>query len=189
MIVATPYTSLALVLMLLLLPLDWLFAAVTAGAVHELCHILCVKFCGGTVDSVSFSANGCEICCSALPYWNQILCILAGPLGSLSLMSVSGVFQKIAVCGLIHGVYNLLPVRPLDGGRLLDLVLYRICPSHADGMLKLIQIGTLTGILLLSLAACFLWNLGTEILFCWILLFIKLFPRKTPCKPFKIGVQ
>ena len=58
----------------------------------------------------------------------EAICALAGPLGSFSLLLISEYFPEAAVCGLIQGAYNLIPVYPLDGGRLMRCLLPRkIC--------------------------------------------------------------
>ena len=121
--------------------------------------------------------------------WKQILSILAGPLGSIFLLLLYPAVPKIAVCGLFHGLYNLIPVLPLDGGRILQLVLYRVYPDRTDNIMELTAIGIclvfdILAIVLyaiienckLPLAIAIVWN-------------IKTLARKIPCKPTKIGVQ
>ena len=58
----------------------------------------------------------------------EAICALAGPLGSFSLLLISEYFPEAAVCGLIQGAYNLIPIFPLDGGRVVRFLLPRkIC--------------------------------------------------------------
>ena len=122
--------------MLLLLPLDWLLSAVTAAVFHEFCHIAAVRLFGGSVRKISVSCSGCVIDCSELEDPAKVLSILAGPAGSLSLLCVRGLVPQIAVCGLLQGLYNLLPVLPLDGGRVLELLLLRVLPKQTAAILS-----------------------------------------------------
>lgn len=189
MIVTTPYVYFMAALTMLLLPLEWLLAAVTAGTFHEACHLGMLLLCGGRVKRIDLGIGGCVIMSSVLSFWRQVLCILAGPLGSFLLLFVSGVYPKLALCGLIQGIYNLIPVYPLDGGRVLQLLVFCFCPSWAEGILKCLEVFTFISISLLSLWACVVWKLGFCSILCGFLLIIKLFPRKTPCKPSEIRVQ
>lgn len=83
----------------------------------------------------------------------------------------------------------MITIYPLDGGRALRLILYRFCPNRAESIMKFLAVGIYSGVLFLVIWTYFVLDLGIGTIFCGILLLIKLFPRKTPCKPFKIGVQ
>ena len=173
----------------LLLPLNWLLAAFFAAVFHELCHIIVVKLQGGSLRSIHIHWNGCVIETNRIREIHSFMSILAGPLGSLSLLFLHGMVPKIAVCGFFQGLYNLIPLMPLDGGRLLREILYRFCPEKADKIMRitevLLRIGIVTGIMIL------LQSQGIG-LFPGLLLVIwniRLTLRKIPCKPSKIGVQ
>ena len=137
--------------MILLLPLDWLLSAMTAALVHEGCHMLSVLLFGGRIRSVRIGARGCVIECGELEGIAGILSILAGPAGSLSLLFLRRSLPKIAVCGLIQGLYNLMPVLPLDGGRILRILLNRWIPDKADFILKGIRYSLFLGLALWGL--------------------------------------
>ena len=176
-------------LLCLLLPLNWLLAAVFAALFHELCHILVLKLQGGSIYSIHVHWNGCVIEADREGKFHPFFSILAGPLGSLSLLFLCKIMPKIAVCGLIQGLYNLVPLMPLDGGRLLREVLCQICPERTENIMHIsefvLRIGVMTGILYLMYSE-FLSLLPGLILLIWN---IRLAHRKIPCKPFKIGVQ
>ncbi len=110
---------LLLALMLLQLPIQWVAAVMAAAAVHEICHAIAVVLCGGSIRSVSLGARGARMDVAIPSPVKELLCALAGPMGSLLLLLVGNWFPRLAICGAFHGIYNLLPVYPLDGGRAL----------------------------------------------------------------------
>ena len=127
-------------LAVLMLPLKWWLSAAAAAIFHEACHLLVLLLLREKVSSIHVTFRGCTIVTGNMPEWKQAVSIMAGPAGSLSLLFLRRKLPLIALCGLFHGVYNLLPVLPLDGGRLVYLALCRFCQKHADTVLKVIQI-------------------------------------------------
>ncbi len=175
--------------LLLLLPFDWVVSAFTAALIHEICHIAALLMLGGKISKVRISITGCVMEAESPGDFASFWSILAGPVGSMALLLFSGGLPKIAVCGLFHGVYNLLPVLPLDGGRGLLLILNNMIPQHADTVLR--WAGWLgCGLLAVTAVWCSLafdWGIVPILLVLfWI---IKMHPRKIPCKPSGIGVQ
>jgi len=176
-------------LLFLLLPLNWLLAALFAAVFHELCHILALKLQGGSIRSIHVHWNGCVIEVERIEEHDPFFSILAGPLGSLTLLFLCRIAPKIAVCGLIQGMYNLIPLMPLDGGRLLRDILYCFAPERAENIMRatevFLRIGIMIGILFLLFSQA-LHPFPGIILVIWN---IRLSLRKIPCKPSKIGLQ
>lgn len=176
-------------LLLLVLPLKWVLAMIAAAVVHEMMHLICLYLLGGNVLGIDVQAGGCRIRTAPLEEWKQFISILAGPLGSLLLLLFSEISPETAVCGLVQGFYNLIPVRPLDGGRLLDLVLSKFSPIRKECVMKWIAVGTCIAADILAIWVS-LANSGTVLpLLAALAWNIRAFPRKTPCKPSEIGVQ
>ena len=176
-------------LMILILPLDWTIAAISAALFHELCHILAVYCLNGKILKMNVQASGCILETTRMKEWKQFVSILAGPLGSVSLLMLYIIAPKVAICGLIHGIYNLIPTVPSDGGNLLRLTLNRICSEKTDYIMKYVAIVIWFGIIIYTI-----WYYLTEKQTGWplvltISLLIKSLPRKTPCKQPEIGVQ
>ena len=176
-------------LLILLLPLDWIIAAISAALVHELCHILLVYCLNGRILKLNLQSNGCILETTRMKEWKQFMCILAGPLGSVSLLTLYRIAPKVAICGLIHGGYNLIPIVPSDGGHLLQLILNQICSTKTDEIMKYVAIGICFAI---SVYAIWYYLTVSRIewpLFLALSLLIRSIKRKTPCKQSKIGVQ
>ena len=107
---------LVLGLMALLFPLRFLAGVLLAAAVHELGHILAVRFMGGRIRSLRLHAFGARIEAAPMSYGRAALCALAGPAaGALTLLAWRS-FPELALAGLVQTVFNLLPLPHLDGG-------------------------------------------------------------------------
>ena len=50
---------------------------------------------------------------------------LAGPFGGLVLLLTARWLPRLAICGLMQSVFNLLPISPLDGSRAVSAMLQR----------------------------------------------------------------
>ena len=123
----------------------WLSSPEVLGAVllaalcHELGHYAALRRRGGWVRAVRISALGAEMqVAGRMSYGGELLAVAAGPGCNLllwALLSLTGwpPLAPFAGAHLILGALNLLPVRPMDGGRLLWL-LTALCtePYTAD---------------------------------------------------------
>lgn len=106
-------------LSILLLPIQWIAAAVSAAWFHEMCHISAVWLLGGDVQNLTLRSGGAEIRLSGLTQGRELAAAAAGPVGSLFLSLLLPIAPRLAVCGMIQGLFNLLPIYPMDGGRIL----------------------------------------------------------------------
>ena len=115
-------------LLLLTLPLPWLLAALGAGAFHELCHFLALYAAGTPVRGFQLGPRGARILTGPLDPKTELICASAGPLGSLFLLLFLRLFPRMALCGAFQGLFNLLPIYPMDGGRVLRSALALLGP-------------------------------------------------------------
>lgn len=176
-------------LLVLLLPLSWLLAALAAAAFHELCHVLSIRLLGGKVLGLHIGPGGAVIETELPGKGKELLCALAGPAGSLLLLSLCRILPKLAICAGVQGLFNLLPVYPLDGGRALRCGLELLWPENAQKIGNLVETGLLFVLAVLAAVAAFVFSLGMIPLIAATLLILKAILRKRPCKRSQIGVQ
>lgn len=183
-------TLIWLALLTLILPLRWIVAAIFAAAFHEGCHILAIRLCGGSIHDLKIGQRGASMGVAVLTTWQELVCALAGPVGSFLLLFAAKYFPRLAVCALFHGVYNLLPVYPMDGGRALRCILSILLGEKRAEFACLWIERLLLGLLL---AAGFYGLLVLRIGFYPLLLagfvMIKANMRKMPCKDRVLAVQ
>lgn len=179
-----------LALLFLTVPLHWIIAAVLAAVIHECCHLLAVAAVGGQVLKLRIGSGGAVMEASPLPPWKELVCILAGPMGSILLIAAAKVMPKVTICGLIQGIFNLLPLYPLDGGRAIDCIV-RMCFSGetAEQFGRILQSVTVYLVLAAAVWCSAVWKLGFWPFFASLFLLSKVRSRKIPCKEKKVGVQ
>ena len=117
-----------LAIQILTLPLNWIVSAFLAAAFHELCHILVLRLFRIPVYGLQIKACGAQLNTSTMEPKEEFLCALAGPLGSFILLLGLRILPRVAICGLIQGLFNLIPLGSLDGGRMIRCAI-RLLPG------------------------------------------------------------
>lgn len=125
--------------MILLVPGNWLLSAAAAACIHEAGHILSLLLLGGKVRSIRLGPFGAVIEGEGVRGAGAVLCTLAGPLCSLLTVLLIRLFPMLAVCGFVQGCFNLLPIFPLDGGRLLEFLMERVLPFSGTGLCSAVE--------------------------------------------------
>ena len=125
-----------LALLLLTVPLKLLAAAAVAAGFHELCHIWAVRALGGRVEGAAFTAGGAVLDISGLSSGAEALAAAAGPLGSFLLLLLVRICPALALCAFVQGCFNLLPVYPLDGGRILVCAMEYLGYGARSGLIR-----------------------------------------------------
>lgn len=177
-------------MLILVVPLNWLLAAITAAVFHELSHGAAVVLLGGKIHGLKILPDGIRMETSPMTARQEILCSLAGPAGSLLLVLLGKHTPRIALCALVQGCYNLLPVYPLDGGRALRCLLGWFLPPKTVKKVERVVVFAVLA------AACpvVLW-LDQRLSMDGILILVGAFGigrgilRKIPCKETVLRVQ
>lgn len=120
---------------------------------HEGGHLLTIRVLGGGIRNFQSGGQGFGIGIRALSYRHEFWAAFAGPLTSLTLAFLFATFRQwtFSYINLSLGLMNLLPIYPLDGGRMLRSVLVEALPLHLQQPL-LQGIGLLFILPLLALA-------------------------------------
>ncbi|MEM1099690.1 MAG: site-2 protease family protein [Planctomycetota bacterium] len=111
----------------------WVVAVLVSIVVHELGHALLQRFWGGRPSIVLYGFGGLAMAPGVrLTPWRQIAISLAGPAAGFLLAGVTWLVDPLVgadpravflfvrfllVINIFWGVFNLLPIYPLDGGQ------------------------------------------------------------------------
>ena len=120
-VTVSPYFYLFLPAAFLLLPLRWIFAWSLAVAVHELGHYLALRLCRVPVQGMEITPFGVRMHTGSLTDREAMVCSFSGPLFGFLLTAFSRFLPYTALCAFLQALFNLLPIYPLDGGRVLFL--------------------------------------------------------------------
>ena len=169
-------------LMILVLPLPWLCAVILAATIHESCHLILLKLCGVSVHRIRIGIHGAAIETAALSPVQELLCAAAGPAGSLLCLVFAKIFPALALCALVQGVYNLLPVYPLDGGRIVRSMATLLMPRYTERICRAVSVCTVILINLICAVLYLRTALPCFLLIGGYFILTATLCRKTPCK-------
>ncbi len=128
-----------------------LLPAALAAACHELGHCAALGLLGNAPARLKLSAAGAELTPKRpLSYALELPAALAGPGASVlcALLAARWGFYLFAGLSLALGLFNVLPILPLDGGRALQSLCALALPAPLDrGAPRWIAVGA-AGLLL-----------------------------------------
>ncbi len=181
---------LLLVVLLLLLPMKWLFAAIGSILLHEACHLIALRLFGIKIHEVQITCSGMQMHTEPLKCHQELVCALAGPASFLITIFAARWFPRTALCSAFHTAYNLLPVYPMDGGRAMAcLAQMFFAEETAEKLCLIVERFCICAIIFAGFYGTFVLHLGLfPIFLSWILVWRALF-RKIPCKEPKLRVQ
>ena len=156
-----PSTYLHLSLLCLLLPIQWVVAFILSAVIHEVWHLIALRLCRVRIFSVGVRNFGTDINTAPITPGKELICAMAGPAGSASLLLLAKWMPLIAICGLFHLLYNLLPIYPSDGGRILHCGLELLFGEQtAEKCCRVIQQAILCLMVISGIYALLKWQLG-----------------------------
>ena len=130
-------------------------------AVHEAGHLLALRLMGFRLRSVQLEARGLCIRYAGLGGWLQeAIAALSGPLAGLVYgllilflpVSCAAWLEISASVSLLLTAFNLLPILPLDGGRMLYALCMRsLSEEEANRLVRGLSVAALAVLLLLGL--------------------------------------
>lgn len=106
-------------LWLLLLGWQWTAALIMAALVHELGHFAVLWSMGIRVRRMDICFGGAKIQTEYLEPEQELVCAMAGPVAGILLCLFWRWFPRMAFCAIVQSGFNLLPIYPMDGGRVL----------------------------------------------------------------------
>ena len=130
-------------------------ALFTAALAHELGHLTAAALSGAELRGIRFSAAGAVIRLGGgLTRLQESAVAAAGPLAGIAFASAcfladTQYFCYVGLISLLSSAFNLLPVYPLDGGRLAFLLLSGVMPAEAAERIMRV-IGTVIGLCVAS---------------------------------------
>ena len=95
----------------------WPFCA--AMLCHELGHAITLWAFGVPVHRLRLNLGGAVLDTGEMDYRQELVCAMAGPAANFLLLPLGHWFPMFGVMSLCLGIFNLLPILPLDGGRAL----------------------------------------------------------------------
>ena len=125
---------------------DLMFLTILVGSIllHELGHAWACLVQGVPVKRIVLNGGGgyCESTISASRSQQELITVM-GPIVTIALWAVAGliaplisdpeiawVFRTISSVNGFLALLNLLPLQPLDGGKLFELLMHRLFPSR-----------------------------------------------------------
>lgn len=167
-------------MVILLLPLSWILAMVIAAWLHEMGHYLAVRLCGRRIHDFKPGLTGAVLETGGLSLGQELFCAVSGPVVGLLPLLCRGWAPKIALCALLQSAFNLIPVYPLDGGRIMRCIVRLLrLPEQCStvfgwAVLCILGMGAIYGSLIL--------RLGLAPLIVVMVLVYKAVVGKRPCK-------
>lgn len=135
-------------------------AIVPAVAVHEAGHVLAIRLFGGRIYSLKLELTGLLLGYSKSGgAVSELITAAAGPLAGFFFAYAAAFIGEslkseflfcTAGISAVFSFFNLLPANPLDGGRIVSVLLELwLNPRHAEFIM--LVLGLLTSILIISL--------------------------------------
>ena len=170
-----PGFAAALCLLRLLAEPRVFYAFVAAAAAHEAGHLIAIWLAGGRVTGIRLGVCDARITAFGLGYRQELFCALAGPAMSvLFCLALRRLYPTCAAISLLLGLFNALPVYPLDGGRALRAGLCLCLPlGRAETISNAVSLAVCAAGLCAALLGVWKWQLGMTPVLIWCVLLLR----------------
>ena len=185
----TPGGCIFLSVLLLTIPLKWALSWLLAAIIHEFFHILAIIICGSHINTIKVGAFGAQIHTGLSSWGKEVLCAAAGPAGGALLLLTARIFPILALCALVQTTFNLIPIFPFDGGRVLNGLLYLLFPNKAERLGGWLEKCTLVTICGFTVITVFRFQLGMLPIVFAIITAVRILKRKSSCNAVQLRVQ
>ncbi len=144
-----PAVPALLAVLLVIFPPILLLTILSAATLHELGHCTALRLMKGKVKEITITPLGAEMkVAGRLSYGQELLLAAAGPavnlLLAVGLAYLGGQWELcylLSGVNLVLGLFNLLPIMPLDGGMLLwNAACWCLGPYTADRISAIVGI-------------------------------------------------
>lgn len=144
-----PAVPALLAVLLVVFPPILLLTILSAATLHELGHCTALRLMKGQVKEITITPLGAEMkVAGRLSYGQELLLAAAGPavnlLLAVGLAYLGGQWELcylLSGVNLVLGLFNLLPIMPLDGGMLLwNAACWSLGPYTADRISAIVGI-------------------------------------------------
>lgn len=142
----------------------WIMPGIVISVVvHELGHIIVLNIIGVPIEAIEFSISGIAIKTDyrLMSYFQEFVASISGPVASYVLAAALSFAARktgyeyiniIAGISMIYGIFNLLPIRPLDGGSALNACLNIIFSLEiSEKIITIIEIVAIDSIFIFAL--------------------------------------
>lgn len=174
---------------MVLLVLDCSFLSlvpILAAVCHEFGHLWVMLILGVPVKEIEITLFGAEIHADAISQrtFGQICVYGSGAAANLaSGFCVWGLFggalfaDFFFICSLGLAIFNLIPIRTLDGGCILEALCLRLFPRRADIILAAVSAVSLAILWLLAIYLMLIFGGNISLMLFCIYMFVSLYLR------------
>lgn len=170
-----PGFAAALCLLRLLAEPRVFYAFLAAAAAHEAGHVMAIYLVGGRVTGIRLGMCDAKIETRGLGYRQEIFCALAGPgMSVLVCLALRKAYATCAAISLLLGLFNALPVYPLDGGRALRAGLCLVLPlGRAEAVSNIAGLAVCAAGLAGAIFCARAYGLGFAPVALWLVVFAR----------------
>ena len=170
-----PGFAAALCLLRLLAEPRVFYAFLAAAAAHEAGHVMAIYLVGGKVTKLRLGMCDAKIETQGLGYRQEIFCALAGPgMSVLVCLALRKAYATCAAISLLLGLFNAMPVYPLDGGRALRAGLCLVLPlGRAEAVSNIAGLAVCAAGLAGAIFCARAYGLGAAPLAVWLVVLLR----------------